>query len=88
MSAWWILWAAVVVGVFWLQVRRAVRADRRIVRVLLETESGINPADQDEYELIWSMPAFGAPDPADPELAAGLDHLRAEIRNEQQNGDA
>ncbi|MFF7880953.1 hypothetical protein ACH40F_08260 [Streptomyces sp. NPDC020794] len=82
MSAWWIPWAAAVVGVFWLQVRRAVQADRRIVRALLETETGINPADQDECELIWSMPAY------DPDGTAGFDRLRAVIRDEQQNGDA
>lgn len=88
MSAWWIPWGAVVVGVFWLQVRRAVRADGRIVRALLETEPGINLADRDECDLIWSMPAFGTPDPHDPELAAGFDRLRAVIRDEQKNGDA
>jgi hypothetical protein len=80
-SAWWIAWAAAVVGVFWLQVRRAVQADRRIVRALLEAEPGINPGDQSECERIWSMPAY------DPDGTAGFDRLRQAVRDEQQKGE-
>src|SRR5690242_15269870 len=81
------------------QLRRALREPlerdqpvaegrRRIGAAVLETEPGIDLAHQDECELLWDMPAYIGRAPADDELAAGFDRLRAAIRDEQRNGDA
>ncbi|MGW2937638.1 hypothetical protein ACWDA7_38835 [Streptomyces sp. NPDC001156] len=82
------------IPVFLWQIRRAaaavarVQADLDVVlaeqlpraaRPRIDTRPGINLADLDECERIWSMPAY-----LDPGLAAGLDQLRAAVRDEQQ----
>lgn len=75
-----------------LQVRRALREplerDRIVANAILrnnpparETEPGSAFALQDECELLWSIPEY-----VDPEVEAGLERLRAAIRDEQQGG--
>ena len=48
-----------------------------------DTEPGIRLDWRDECELLFTMPAY---QPADPELEAGCDRLRAALRNERQKG--
>lgn len=57
------------------------------VTAVIDTTPGINLAARDECERIWSMPAH---EPADLDLNAGCDRLRAAIRDQQQKeaGDA
>lgn len=86
--------AVVVVGTVFcvLQVRRALRQplerDRIVANAILlynpparETEPGSAFALQDECELLWSIPEY-----IDPETEAGLDRLRAALRDEQEGG--
>jgi hypothetical protein len=72
----------------WTAVRLSRRADARAeatdaalaatptARPVIETEPGFNLAEQDDLELLYSMPAY-----------TGLDRLRDAIRNEQQKGE-
>ena len=65
----------------WTAVRLSRRADARAdaqaalptARPVIETEPGIDLAEQDELELLWSLPAY-----------TGLDRLDDAIRNQQQ----
>jgi hypothetical protein len=67
------------VALAWLADRYR-QADARIEQILTETltpaapdnKPGINLADHDECELLWSVPAHT---PRDPDLDAGCDRL-------------
>lgn len=88
--------AWVVVAIWWTSrslrnaanVRDRIIADARARTGLTppapDNVPGINLADHDECELLWSVPAHT---PRDPRLDAGCDRLLEAIRDEQHKGD-
>lgn len=65
-----------------LQRAEAARVRAGLVPPAPDNRPGLNAADQDKCELIWSLPAY-----RDVDLDAGCEQLWAAIRDEQQKGD-
>lgn len=84
MTAWWVLWALIVICLATVMTRRALREASERTRIILaathrpdsETSWGTDNALQDECELMWATPI-----PTD----ADFDRLRQAIRDHRED---